>query len=57
MRSQVLAIGDVALALQNHSKTEIDGSYTAWRAASDQGKLVCSHSTNSGVEDAPATVN
>jgi len=57
MRSQVLAIGDVALALQNHSKTEIDGPYTAWRAASDQGKLVCSHSTNSGVEDAPATVN
>lgn len=56
MRNQLLAIGDSVLALQNHTKAEIEGPYTAWRVASDQGKLVCSHSTNSGVEDAPATL-
>ena len=53
MRDQLLAIGDSVLALQNHTKAEVDGPYTSWRAARDQGKLVCSHSTNSGIEDAP----
>ncbi|ENU29300.1 hypothetical protein F991_02862 [Acinetobacter sp. CIP-A165] len=57
MRDQLLAIGDSVLALQKYSKTEIDGPYTAWRTASEQGKLVCSHNTNSGIEDAPSTVN
>lgn len=57
MRNQLLAIGDSVLALQQHTKTEIDGPYTAWRTAGEQGKLVCSHSINSGVEDAPMTVN
>lgn len=57
MRKQLLAIGDSVLALQNHTKAEIDGPYTEWRAASNQGKLVCSHSINSGVEDAPNTAN
>lgn len=56
MRNQLLAIGDSVLALQKHSQAEIDGPYAAWRVARDQGKLVCSHSTNSGVEDAPATL-
>ncbi|ENW06770.1 hypothetical protein [Acinetobacter beijerinckii] len=57
MREQLLAIGDSVLALQNHTKAEIDGPYTAWRAAGEQGKLVCLHNTNSGIEDAPSTVN
>ncbi|ESK57612.1 hypothetical protein [Acinetobacter tjernbergiae] len=57
MRNQLLAIGDSVLSLQNHTRAEIDGPYTAWRAASDQGKLVCTHSINSGVEDAPSSVN
>ncbi|ENU20285.1 hypothetical protein F994_01344 [Acinetobacter bohemicus ANC 3994] len=56
MRNQLLAIGDSVLSLQNHSQAEIEGPYTAWRIARDQGKLVCSHSINSGVEDAPATI-
>lgn len=56
MRNQLLAIGDSVLSLQNHTKAEIEGPYTAWRVASDQGNLVCSHSTNIGVEDAPATL-
>lgn len=56
MRNQLLAIGDSVLALQKHSQAEIEGPYAAWRVARDQGKLVCSHSTNSGVEDAPATI-
>ncbi|MBC9229698.1 hypothetical protein HI850_010195 [bacterium SPL81] len=57
MRDQLLAIGDSVLALQKYSKTEIDGPYTAWRTAGEQGKLVCSHSGNNGIEDAPSTVN
>ncbi|USA44979.1 hypothetical protein NDN11_09540 [Acinetobacter sp. C26M] len=57
MRDQLLAIGDTVLTLQNRTKTEIDGPYTAWRAASDAGKLVCSHSTNNGVEDAPNAIS
>ncbi|MBH2029728.1 MAG: hypothetical protein I8H74_04505 [Moraxellaceae bacterium] len=57
MRNQLLAIGDSVLSLQNHTRAEIDGPYIAWRAASDQGKLVCTHSINSGVEDAPSSVN
>ncbi len=56
MHQQLLAIGDSVLALQKHSQAEIDGPYTAWKAARDQGKLTCSHSTNSGVEDAPAAI-
>ncbi|OTG84065.1 hypothetical protein [Acinetobacter sp. ANC 4648] len=53
MRNQLLAIGDSVLALQQHSQAEIEGPYTAWRVARDQGGKVCSHSTNRGVEDAP----
>jgi hypothetical protein len=35
MRAQLLAIGDTVLALQNHTKTDIDGPYTTWRAAGE----------------------
>lgn len=56
MRNQLLAIGDSVLALQKHSQVEIEGPYTAWRLARGQGGKVCSHSTNSGVEDAPMVV-
>lgn len=56
MRNQLLAIGDSVLALQKHSQAEIEGPYTAWRIARDQGKKVCSHTINSGGEDAPATI-
>ncbi|RZF49558.1 hypothetical protein EXE30_15285 [Acinetobacter halotolerans] len=57
MRSQLLAIGDSVLALQKHTKAEIEGPYAAWRSAREQGNLVCSHVINSGVEDAPEAVN
>ncbi|ERS00595.1 hypothetical protein Q674_14575 [Acinetobacter sp. COS3] len=57
MRDQLLAIGDAVLALQNHTKIEIDGPYTAWRAAREQGKLVCSHSINMDIEDAPSDLD
>lgn len=53
MRNQLLAIGDSVLALQNYSQTEIDGPYTNWQVARDQGKLVCEQQVITGIQDAP----
>lgn len=54
MRNQLLAIGDSVLALQTHSRSEIEGPYAAWRTARDEGKLVCRPENNDGIEDAPS---